>query len=101
MRKQWTKLIERENCHPLKTTILLLFQIPLWVSVSVALRNLVYILPTRSLEAQISFAELTLGGFSFIPNLTVPDSSFIFPVALGLINLAIIEVNTTIEINNE
>lgn len=92
MRQQWTKLIERENCHPLKTSILLLFQIPLWISVSIALRNLVYMLPNSSLEAEITYLELTLGGFGFIPNLAVADYSLIFPFLLGILNLGIIEV---------
>lgn len=50
-------------------------------------------LPTRSLDAQIIYAELSLGGFAFIPNLTVADSSLIFPFILGILNLGIIEVN--------
>lgn len=45
-----------------------------------------------SAQAGIVFAQLTLGGFGWIPNLTEVDSSYILPVALGLINLCIIEV---------
>ncbi|XP_066156904.1 cytochrome c oxidase assembly protein COX18, mitochondrial [Euwallacea fornicatus] len=92
MKKQWNKLIERDNCHPLKTTVLLWFQIPLWVSLSVSIRNLVYMLPEVDVKAQLTFTELMVGGFGFIPNLTIPDSSWIFPVALGILNLAIIEL---------
>lgn len=72
----------------------------MWISLSVALRNLVYILPVQSLDAQMTFVELTLGGFGFIPNLTVNDSSYIFPVAFGLINLALIEVRILPPISN-
>jgi hypothetical protein len=36
--------------------------------------------------------ELSIGGFGWIPNLLVPDESLILPVSLGLINLAIVEV---------
>lgn len=50
-------------------------------------------LPKRDLDAQITFTELTLGGFGWIPNLTEVDGSYILPVALGIINLIIIEVN--------
>ncbi|XP_066250233.1 cytochrome c oxidase assembly protein COX18, mitochondrial [Euwallacea similis] len=92
MKKQWTKLIERDNCHPLKTTVLLWFQIPLWVSLSISVRNLVYMLPEVDVKAQLTFTELMVGGFGFIPNLTIPDSSWIFPVGLGILNLAIIEL---------
>ncbi|TDG48034.1 hypothetical protein AWZ03_005451 [Drosophila navojoa] len=95
IKKQWQKLIIRDNCHPMKTIIVLWGQIPLWICQSVALRNLVYMLPDpTSLKAQIAATELTIGGFGWIPNLTVVDGSYILPVALGLINLAIIEVQT-------
>lgn len=95
IKKQWQKLIVRDNCHPMKTIIVLWGQIPLWIFQSVALRNLVYLLPNpTSLKAQIIATEMTIGGFGWIPNLTVVDSSYILPVTLGLINLAIIEVQT-------
>jgi len=93
MKTQWDNLVVRDNCHPLKTTVLLWFQIPLWVCVSVSIRNLVYMLPVPDMNASVIFSELSMGGFSFIPNLTVPDQSWIFPVTLGILNLAIIEVS--------
>jgi inner membrane protein COX18 len=43
----------------------------------------------------VTFMELSIGGCSWIPNLLVPDESCILPVALGLINLAIVEVMTS------
>ena len=93
MRKQWDNLIIRDNCHPLKTIIVLWGQIPLWIVQSMALRNLLNMLPDPSLlKAKLVYTELTLGGFGFIPNLTETDSSLIIPVTLGLLNLAIIEV---------
>lgn len=92
LRKQWTELIEKENCHPLKTTILLFLQIPLWISLSVAIRNMVYMLPNPTIEAGLTFVELSVGGIAFIPNLTVPDVSYIFPLSLGIINFALVEV---------
>lgn len=49
-------------------------------------------LPEKTVQAQMTFTELTLGGFGWIPNLVAVDSSLIFPVALGLLNLSIIEV---------
>lgn len=86
-------MVVRENCHPAKTMIILWGQIPLWICQSVAIRNLVAMLPDPSaIEAQIMFAQLTVGGFGWIPNLTEVEASFILPVALGLTNLAIIEV---------
>lgn len=93
LKKQWNNLIIRENCHPAKTMVLLWGQIPLWVIQSVAIRNLVSLMPDPSaIEAQIAYSELMLGGFAWIPNLIELDHSLIFPVALGIINLSIIEI---------
>lgn len=93
VKKQWTALIVRENCHPLKTMIVLWGQIPLWIVQSVALRNLIGMMPNpNSFEAQLAFTQLTMGGFGWMPNLTEIDASYILPVALGVLNLAIIEI---------
>ncbi|KAL5290854.1 COX18 family protein [Megaselia abdita] len=93
VKKQWDALIVRDNCHPAKTLILLWGQIPLWIFQSAAIRNLVHLQPDpTSIQAQIAFTELTVGGFGWIPNLTDVDHSFILPVALGLINLSIIQL---------
>lgn len=93
LQKQWNKLVIRENCHPAKTMIVLWGQIPLWIMMSVSFRNMVHMLPDpSSIDAQVTFTELTLGGFGWIPNLTEMDHSLILPVAMGLINLTIIEI---------
>jgi mitochondrial inner membrane protein COX18 len=94
MKIQWNNLIIRENCHPAKSFVLLLIQIPLWICQSYAIRNLVYGMPDpTTFEAQSIMAELALGGFLWIPNLTDIDHSFIMPVAFGVLNLTIIEVS--------
>lgn len=86
----------RENCHPAKTFIALWGQIPLWICQSVALRNLVRMMPDpTTLQAQIIYTEMTIGGFGWIPNLTEVDSSYILPFTLGVINLSIIEVSNS------
>lgn len=95
--KQWNKLIVRDNCHPFKASLLVLFQIPMWISFSISLRNLVYMLPNQDLDAELTFIELSEGGFCFILNLTETDSSLILPVVLGVVNLAIIEVRGNFE----
>ena len=45
---------------------------------------------------------MSLGGFVWIQNLTEVDHSYILPVTLGLINLAILEVirNSLISVNS-
>lgn len=39
MRRVVTELYVRDNCHPFKATLLLWVQVPMWVCVSLALRN--------------------------------------------------------------
>lgn len=92
---QWDKLVVRENCHPAKMTIVLWTQIPLWVCQSVAIRNMLNMLPDpNSIDAQINYALLSVGGFGWIPNLTAVDSTWILPVTFGLLNMANIELAT-------
>ncbi|KMQ94399.1 mitochondrial inner membrane protein cox18 [Lasius niger] len=91
MKKQWNKLIVRENCHPAKASILVLVQIPLWISLSMSIRNLCYMLPKQDADAYTIYQQFTTDGFLWITNLTVADS-FVLPIAMGLFNLAIIEI---------
>lgn len=101
VKKQWTNLILRDNCHPFKASVLLWVQIPMWVCLSVALRNLVYMLPHQDGGAMITYMELSVGGFGWIPNLLLPDESLVLPVALGLINLAIVELQLMSKIRKD
>lgn len=94
LNKLWKDLLVRDNCHPMKSAIVLVFQIPLWVCQSVALRNMLFMQPDpTSIQSQIVCSEMSLGGILWFPNLVEVDHSFILPVALGLINLAVLEVN--------
>ena len=47
--KQWNLLVQRDNCHSFKATILLWGQIPLWICMSVALRNMAMMMPIQNL----------------------------------------------------
>lgn len=96
--KEWNQLIVRDNCHPMKTVVLILVQIPLWVSLSVSWRNLCTMLPIPSPSAYEIYLELTTGGFGWILNLAEVDSYWILPVSAGLLNLIIIEIQTLIRI---
>jgi inner membrane protein COX18 len=101
LKKQWTNLIIRDNCHPMKGAVIILFQLPLWIMQSCALRNMLYIQPDpTSLKAQLVCTEMSLGGFGWVPNLVDIDHSFILPVALGLLNLTILEVTSLFILQN-
>ncbi|XP_011143328.1 cytochrome c oxidase assembly protein COX18, mitochondrial isoform X1 [Harpegnathos saltator] len=91
VKKQWNNLIIRENCHPAKASILVLAQLPLWISLSMSIRNLCYMLPKQDASAYATYQEFITDGFLWVTNLTVADP-FLLPVMMGLFNLAIIEI---------
>ncbi|XP_046453685.1 cytochrome c oxidase assembly protein COX18, mitochondrial-like [Daphnia pulex] len=64
-KKQWNLLVQRDNCHQFKASVLLRCQIPLWVCMSVALRNMLMMLPIQTIDAQILHLSLSTGGFDF------------------------------------
>ncbi|KAK2848690.1 hypothetical protein Q5P01_008524 [Channa striata] len=85
LRRLIAQLYIRENCHPFKASLLVWIQLPLWVSMSLALRNL-------SLDQSAMHGDLAAGGTLWFPDLTCPDSSWILPLCVGLTNLVIVEV---------
>ncbi|CAJ1059292.1 cytochrome c oxidase assembly protein COX18%2C mitochondrial isoform X11 [Xyrichtys novacula] len=86
LRRLVSQLYIRDNCHPFKASLLVWVQLPLWISLSLALRNL-------SLDQSALHSGLAAGGALWFPDLTTPDSTWILPVSLGLINLLIVEVS--------
>lgn len=92
LRRIVSQLYIRDNCHPVKASLLVWVQLPLWISFSLALRNL-------SQDQSVLQSELAAGGALWFPDLTVPDSSWILPVCLGLTNLLIIEVFSLQRVN--
>ncbi|XP_008557667.2 cytochrome c oxidase assembly protein COX18, mitochondrial [Microplitis demolitor] len=92
LKKQWNKLIIRDNCHPMKGLILMLAQVPLWVILSASFRNLCFMLPQPTTAAQQTFLELSVEGFGWISNLTAVDSYYILPILVGVFTLANIEI---------
>ncbi|XP_063985126.1 cytochrome c oxidase assembly protein COX18, mitochondrial isoform X2 [Diachasmimorpha longicaudata] len=92
-REKWSELIIRENCHPMKGFVLILTQLPLWISLSASIRNLCYMLPYPTSQALKTVTELSQEGIAWIPNLAVADPYYILPVVMGTCNLINIEFN--------
>ncbi|KAK8785887.1 hypothetical protein V5799_007750 [Amblyomma americanum] len=90
-KRQLQRLVVRDNCHPMKAALVVLFQLPLWVSLSVALRNMAFMMPYQDLAAQATYLELSVGGMLWFTNLTQPDPLHIIPVLVGIANLMNIE----------
>ncbi|CAN7993956.1 unnamed protein product [Ixodes hexagonus] len=91
LKKQINNLIVRDNCHPFKSSLVIWFQLPLWISLSVSLRNMAYMMPYQDMAAQALFLQLSVGGVLWFPNLTLPDPFYVMPVLLGISNLLNIE----------
>ncbi|XP_038615227.1 cytochrome c oxidase assembly protein COX18, mitochondrial [Tachyglossus aculeatus] len=90
MRRLVSELYVRHNCHPFKATLLVWIQVPMWVLVSVALRNFsVGAVDSEGLPLREQFST---GGALWFPDLTALDSTLILPVSLGILNLFIVEV---------
>ncbi|KAJ8382294.1 hypothetical protein SKAU_G00030720 [Synaphobranchus kaupii] len=85
LRRIVSELYVRDNCHPFKASLLVWVQLPMWVCLSLALRNL-------SLGQADSTQALAVGGALWFLDLTLPDSTWIMPVCLGLANLLIVEI---------
>ncbi|PRD20754.1 UNVERIFIED_CONTAM: Mitochondrial inner membrane protein COX18 [Trichonephila clavipes] len=81
----------RDNCHPFKTVLLGLLQIPVWIIFSISLRNLTFM--SQGIDpVSESIAGLKTEGLLWFPDLTSPDH-IIIPVLLLFVNLAVTEIH--------
>ncbi|XP_026573085.1 cytochrome c oxidase assembly protein COX18, mitochondrial isoform X2 [Pseudonaja textilis] len=85
-----SELYIRDNCHPFKTTLIIWVQIPVWVFISIALRNLS--IGRGDSEGLLIQQQFSTGGILWFKDLTLPDSTWILPITLGLLNLLIVEI---------
>ncbi|XP_034365296.1 cytochrome c oxidase assembly protein COX18, mitochondrial isoform X1 [Arvicanthis niloticus] len=93
MRRLVSELYVRDNCHPFKATVLVWVQLPMWIFISVALRNLSTGATRSDVPAGISVQEqLAAGGTLWFPDLTALDSTWILPISVGVVNLLIVEI---------
>ncbi|KAG8454219.1 hypothetical protein GDO86_000744 [Hymenochirus boettgeri] len=91
MRRIISELYVRDNCHPFKASLLIWIQIPMWIFVSLALRNISLGRTDNSAGEDVQ-KQLAEGGLLWFPDLTIPDSTWILPVSLGVLNLLIVEI---------
>ncbi|CAL8357806.1 unnamed protein product [Merluccius merluccius] len=89
LRRIVSELYVRDNCHPFKASLLVWVQLPMWICLSLALRNLSM---ASSPAGSVLQTELTTGGALWFSDLTLPDHTWVLPISLGLINLLIIEM---------
>ncbi|GAB1608497.1 cytochrome c oxidase assembly protein COX18, mitochondrial-like [Argonauta hians] len=93
MKKLIRDLYIRDNCHPFKASLLVWIQIPMWFSLSFALRYMSDFTPgSNQAVNDLHQPGLATEGILWFPNMILPDSTWILPIALGLLNLSIIEM---------
>lgn len=90
LRRLVSDLYVRDNCHPFKATLLVWIQLPMWIFISVALRN--FSTGAAHSEGASVQEQLANGGVLWFPDLTALDSTWILPISVGVINLLIIEI---------
>ncbi|XP_034860726.1 cytochrome c oxidase assembly protein COX18, mitochondrial isoform X3 [Mirounga leonina] len=94
MRRLVSELYVRDNCHPFKATVLVWIQFPMWIFMSVALRNF----STGATHSEAGFSvqeQLATDGILWFPDLTALDSTWILPISVGIVNLLIVEIYIT------
>ncbi|KAM8939388.1 cytochrome c oxidase assembly protein COX18, mitochondrial [Pelodytes ibericus] len=91
LKRIMSELYVRDNCHPFKASLLIWIQIPMWIFVSIALRNISFATAASSVGESVQ-DQLVGGGTLWFPDLTLPDSTWILPVSLGIINLLTVEI---------
>ncbi|XP_074647552.1 cytochrome c oxidase assembly protein COX18, mitochondrial-like [Tubulanus polymorphus] len=93
MKKLIKDLYIRENSHPFKASLVVWIQLPMWICLSFALRNMSGYVPIKGVEATVLAPGFVNEGALWFSNLCLADTTFILPVTLGLLNLIIIEMN--------
>ncbi|XP_073233175.1 mitochondrial inner membrane protein OXA1L-like [Porites lutea] len=84
------QLYQEHGCHPVKSILAPLVQIPLFVSFFLALRKMAY-LPVDSFKT---------GGYLWFQDLTAFDPYFVLPVICSFSMLASIELGTEMGVHN-
>ena len=84
-------LYSKEGCSPYRVAILPWVQLPLWITLSFALRNMAGVFPGAPSNDVVKTA-LASEGCLWFSDLTVPDPYYILPILLVGTNLCNIEV---------
>lgn len=84
-------LYAQKGCSPYRVALLPWVQLPLWITLSFALRNMAGAFPGRSSPAGVE-ATLSTEGCLWFQDLTLPDPYHVLPIILVASNLCNIEV---------
>jgi inner membrane protein COX18 len=92
-KKHFRELVKEHNCHPMRAAALGLVQVTPWISLSMAIRNIVFMLPDTvpeiASDQQYRYMQLAVENLPWLDSLVTPDP-FILPgifVLASLINI--------------
>jgi inner membrane protein COX18 len=92
MKKKASELYKVHKCQPLYTFVLPWVQLPIFVTVSFALRNMAgFPIPFFD-NVALPVSGFSDGGVMWFLDLTAPDPTLILPLAVGAFHLLNIEV---------
>lgn len=86
------RLIVRDNCHPAKASLVLWFQVPFWLIMSISLRSMVLPLPGVAPVSVHVKDQLSNEGILWFTDLTQADPYCLLPFITAVVNLAIVQV---------
>lgn len=94
-RKMISEYYKSEGLSPLRLSILPWTQLPLWFFLSLSLRNLAGFFPWQRNAGEVILPcpDITHEGALWFPDLTAADPTLIIPCAVGIFNLANIELH--------
>lgn len=90
------ELYNKHQCHPLKTFLLPWIQVPLFVSMSLALRKMAaWPIPffDNASSPLVAVDGFETGGVFWFLDLTVADPTVLLPLAVGGLHLANVQLN--------
>ncbi|XP_064394043.1 cytochrome c oxidase assembly protein COX18, mitochondrial-like isoform X2 [Halichondria panicea] len=94
VKKVTRELLSSEGCNPYKVAILPWVQIPLWIVISFAIRNMSGVYPGMTPLYPDSTASLATEGTLWFKDLTLIDPYYILPCLLVITNFLNIELHS-------
>ncbi|CAG2103444.1 unnamed protein product [Medioppia subpectinata] len=94
MKQEVKRLIIRDNCHPMKASIVVWFQIPIWIIVSHSIRQMSFVNAMSDPKAQLVYSQLSSEGILWFQDLTQTDPYFVLPFLTAIVNLTIVQMHS-------
>ncbi|VDP22695.1 unnamed protein product [Soboliphyme baturini] len=101
MGRVFRDVYEKQGCHPYRSHAIVVFQLPVWFSYSVTIRDLSLFRGIAETAGTLTGADqvgMKCEGLYWFTDLTTPDPYYIIPVLIGLSNYAIFKVKLEVRV---